>query len=49
MAENIHLRVTAEKKDAIRAHAQSEGLTLSAYILTAVNDRMRQTELKVGK
>lgn len=42
MTQNIHLRVSDIKKQEIKEHASKEGLSLTAFILAAVNDRINK-------
>lgn len=42
MTQNIHLRVSTEKKSEIKAQAKHEGLTITAFILASVNDRINR-------
>lgn len=46
MKQNIHLRVSDVKKQEIKEHASKEGLTLTAFILAAVNDRINKGAAK---
>lgn len=43
MKENIHIKVHKDKKEEIMRCAKDEGLTMTAYILTAINDRLRKS------
>lgn len=42
MTENIHLRVSKSKKDEMAAQASREGLSMTGFILAAVNDRINR-------
>lgn len=42
MTENIHLRVSKAKKDEMVAQATREGLSMTGFILAAVNDRINR-------
>lgn len=42
MSENIHLRVSKAKKDEMAAQAAREGLSMTGFILAAVNDRINR-------
>lgn len=44
MKQNIHIRVSDVKKQEIKEHASKEGLTLTAFILASVNDRINKGE-----
>lgn len=44
MTQNIHLRVSDKKKQEIKDHASKEGLSLTAFILASVNDRINKGE-----
>lgn len=43
MTQNIHLRVSEEKKNEIQKYAKKEGLSLTAFILASVNDRINKS------
>lgn len=40
MKQNIHIRVSEKKKQEIKNSAEKEGLSLTAFILASVNDRI---------
>lgn len=42
VSENIHLRVSKAKKDEMAAQAAREGLSMTGFILAAVNDRINR-------
>ena len=41
MTKNIHIRVSSEKKKEIVEHAKKEGLTITAFIITAINNKLK--------
>jgi len=43
VSENIHLRVSKAKKDEMAAQAAREGLSMTGFILAAVNDALIET------
>lgn len=49
MTENIHLRVSKSKKDELSAQAAREGLSMTGFILAAVNDRINRNNHGVNQ
>lgn len=49
MSENIHLRVSKAKKDEMAAQAAREGLSMTGFILAAVNDRINRDNHGINK
>lgn len=43
MTQNIHIRVSENKKQEIKNNAVKEGLSLTAFILASVNDRINKS------
>ena len=43
MTQNIHIRVSENKKQEIKNNAVKEGLSLTAFILAYVNDRINKS------
>lgn len=40
MPSNIHIRINDEKKQEIVKAAKREGLSITAFIITAINERL---------
>lgn len=49
MTENIHLRVSKAKKDELAAQAAREGLSMTGFILAAVNDRINRNNYGINQ
>lgn len=43
MTQNIHIRVSDKKKQEIKNNAKKEGLSVTAFILASVNDRINKS------
>ena len=43
MTQNIHIRVSEKKKQEIKNNAEKEGLSVTAFILASVNDRINKS------
>jgi len=47
-AENVHLRVSKQQKEAISAAAERKGMTVSTWILVVVLEKLEKLEKDEG-